>query len=224
MSLDGKDVDITDANGLQLDLVNAATSGRGGHGAVRQTAAGITVTGAASVDANGNPITLTDADNDFQGPVSLDGTAVEVTDANGLQLDLVNAATLDVVATGAVTQTAAGITVTGAASVDANGNPITLTDPDNDFQGAVSLDGTEVDITDANGLQLDLVNAATLDVVATGVATQTAAGITVTGAASVDANGNPITLTDPDNDFQGAVSLAGKDVDITMPTGCSWTW
>ena len=199
--------------------MNAATLDVVATGAVTQTAAGITVAGAASVDANGNPITLTDADNDFQGPVSLDGTAVEIADANSLQLDLVNATTLDVVATGAVTQTAAGITVTGAASVDANGNPITLTDPDNDFQGPVSLDGTAVEITDANGLQLDLVNATTLDVVATGAVTQTAAGITVAGVASVDANGNPITLTDADNDFQGPVSLDGTAVEITDANG-----
>ena len=45
----------------------------------------------------------------------------------------------------------------------------------------MSLAGKDVDITDTNGLQLDLVNAATLDVVATGAVRQTAAGITVTG-------------------------------------------
>jgi len=221
--------------------VNGNTSltidGDGGSDTIRlNTAAGLAVTGDLSLTAETitqtgtlsvsgatklttgptGTASLINTSNDFQGPVSASGGDVDITDANGLQLDLVKAATLDVVATGPVTQTAAGMTVTGAARVEANGNPISLTAPNNDFQGPISLAGTDVDITDANGLQLDLVKAAKLDVVARDDITVNAAvavGDTAALRAGSDGSGS-VNVTST-----GTLIAANPGSDISLQAG-----
>ncbi|MCD9007360.1 filamentous hemagglutinin N-terminal domain-containing protein [Luteimonas sp. XNQY3] len=219
-----------------------------GSGGIEQTDA-LTVRGAASF-ASGSGIDLTHADNDFEGAVSLDGTTVAIRDANALTLDTVTARTLDVTSdgdlafgrtdvedmlvadsgTGSIEQTDA-LTVRGAASFTSDSG-IALTHADNDFAGAVSLDGTAVAIRDANALTLDTVTAQTLEVTSNGnlvfgrtdveetlVADSGIGGIeqtdalTVRGAASF-ASGSGIELTHADNDFAGAVSLDGTTVAI----------
>ena len=83
-------------------------------GAVAQTGT-LTVNGTTSINAGGNPITLTNAANDFVGAItSLTGGTTAITDANTLTFGTVNTGGLSTVNTGALsfgTANTAGITV-----------------------------------------------------------------------------------------------------------------
>ncbi|MCD9027882.1 filamentous hemagglutinin N-terminal domain-containing protein [Luteimonas sp. BDR2-5] len=268
VSLAGTTVAIRDANALTLGRVEAqaldVTSNGAlvfgetdvdetlvadsGTGSIGQTEA-LSVGGTASF-TSGAAIDLTHADNDFGGAVSLDGTTVAIRDANALTLGMVDARTLDVTSNGAlffgrtdieetlIASSGAGsigqtdaLTVAGTASFT-SGAGIDLTHADNDFGGVVSLDGTTVAIRDANALTLGTVDARTLDVTSNGalvfgrtdieetlIASSGTGSIgqtdtlTVAGTASFT-SGAGIDLTHADNDFGGAVSLAGTTVAI----------
>ena len=207
-------------------------------GAVTQTN-GLVVTGNANINAGPNPITLTNSGNDFQGPLSLSNSGannVAVTDANALVVGVwsLGTGTLIVNTNGAVTESglitqAAGA---GAASFNAAG-PITLTNANNDFTGPLSLTGAATQVTDKNALTLGTLNTGALTVTSTGALnlgqgtvggaliaksnnnaiTQTGA-LTVSGISDINAGNAPITLTNANNDFVGAVSVAGSTVQI----------
>jgi len=184
-------------------------------GAVVQTAdTSLSVTGAASIDAGGNAVTLEQSGNDFQGALAVTGGAISITDTNALSLGDIDAGSLTIAAGGDVTQEAgSSLSVSGEASVDAGSNAITLTRAGNNFQGAVSLSGGAVSINDANALSLGTTSATALTVTANGALTQTG-DITVTGSSSVDAGNGTITFDRAGNDFQGALSIEGGAVTI----------
>ncbi|MEM7268373.1 MAG: filamentous hemagglutinin N-terminal domain-containing protein, partial [Pseudomonadota bacterium] len=215
VSASGANVDLTDANALQLGAVSATTLDVVAGGAITQTATQtITVTDVSDIDAGVADITLTQA-NDFQGAVSASGANVDLADDNALEFGAVSATTLYVIAGGAITQTATQtITVADVSDIAAGTADITLAQA-NDFQGAVSASGANVDLTDANALELGAASVTTLDVIAGGAITQTATQtITVTDVSDFDAGTADITLTQA-NDFQGAVSATGANVDLT---------
>lgn len=90
------------------------------NGAIIQTGT-LTVMGASSFDAGTNPITLTNAGNDFTGAVTATGAGVSITDANSLTVATINAGSNNVALSsgGNVTQLAGAITantLTGNAS------------------------------------------------------------------------------------------------------------
>jgi hypothetical protein len=162
---------LTYVAGMSVGSLNSTASG-----AVTETGA-ITVTGPTTINAGGNAITLTSA-NDFQGTVSLTGGATQITDGNALTLGTVNTGSLTTINTGAldlgtgtingaldsttnngdITQTGA-IVVTGTTDLQAGTGSITLP-ASNDFQGVVTADGTGgITIVDTTGLSLGALDA-----------------------------------------------------------------
>jgi len=165
------------------------------------------------------------------GSINLGG-ALSVTQASGNLVigNPIAAGSLSLTApTGAILQTAGALSVTGAANFNAGAGAITLTSAGNDFAGAVTLGNSganPVQITDANAIVLAASTVGqNLTVNSVGV-TQTGA-LTVPGTATFNAGAGAITLTQPNNDFQGLVTLsnsgAGNAVAITDVNNISFT-
>ena len=154
---------LTYVAGTSVGSLNSTASG-----AVNQTGPS-TVTGATNINAGGNAITLTSA-NDFQGTVSLIGGTTQIRDTNSLTLGSVNTGALTTVNTGAlnlgsgtvngawssttnggnVTQTGA-LGVTGTTNLQAGAGSIVLAMA-NDFGGAVAASGIGIIFNDVNTL------------------------------------------------------------------------
>ena len=182
----------------------------------------VSITGTSTFTADAGAINLTNAGNDFTGAVSLNTTganAASVTDTNAIVLGTSS------VGTGLLTVNAVGITQAGGSSITTGGDAtfnggaaaIDLTNPANDFTGAVSLNTTgaanNASVTDADGLDLgtsavggNLVAVATL-----GNISNTGGALDVDGTASftADAAGADIVVGNLANDFTGAVTFAG---------------
>ncbi|MGY1520569.1 two-partner secretion domain-containing protein [Luteimonas sp. A482] len=234
---------------------NLTAISQGGH--ITQTGA-LSVGAVTTILAGAGDITLDNGDNDFTGNVSFQGAAVSVHDANVLGLGSVNAASLTAGSVGALslgigtitgnlvaTSGGGGISQSGAlrvggtSTIDAGAGGINLANSGNDFTGAVQLRGGTVAIRDANLLQLDEVDANSLQAMATTIGLggdvttsgdQAYAGAVLLGADAVLAAGGHVffgsTLNgahrlrvDADGEvmFVGAVgggtALAGLDVD-----------
>ena len=191
-------------------------------GAITQTAP-FTVGGASSFSSGANPITLTNAGNDFAGAVLLNNSGannVAIADANAITLGSLS------VGSGTLTVNAVGITQSGpiiqasgagAATFDAGAGAIALTGSGNDFTGAVSLSNSganDVALSDANGIVLGTSSVGTgmLSVNATGANTITQTGPIVqasgAGVASFQTGGGAITLTHVGNDFTGPLDAS----------------
>ena len=218
----GGDIAITAGGALAL---NSAGPGLGTAirtlGNVTIDAASITQ-GADSEIIAGGVTTLSAGTVSLISPTNQFSTVVLNTTGNVAlkDLDAINFGTsttdvgsLTVHAPGGIAQS--GPITTGAASFNAGANAITLTNPGNDFTGAVNLTGSSASITDANALALSTssLGSGSLVVNASGAITQ--GGAITAGAASFNAGSNPITLTNASNDFTGAVSLTGTTVSIT---------
>ena len=210
-------VSITDANAIQLGTVSVGSGSFtvNANGAITQASA-LTIAGASSFNAGANAITLTNASNDFGGVVSLSNSGlsnVALTDINAIQLGTVSVGTgtFTINAGGAITQNSA-LTIAGASSFSAGANTITLTNALNDFTGAVSLSNSgtaNVAITDANAIDLGVVNVGTGTFIVTAGTDITSSGTqTVGGAATfnVGASGN-ITLNDASNTYNAGVTF-----------------
>ncbi|HWK83359.1 MAG TPA: filamentous hemagglutinin N-terminal domain-containing protein, partial [Caldimonas sp.] len=216
VGVSGGAVSITDSNALALNAVNAAgltINTSAGNGAVTQAAGVLVVPGATSVNAGTGPVTLNAVGNDF-GSFGATGGAVTVRDTNALALDAINATSLTLNTSGAVTQNAAAI-VTGATTANAGASAITLNNPGNDFS-SVGATGGAVAITDINALALDAINATGLAIVTSagnGAVTQNAAAI-VSGATTVNAGSGAVTLANAGNNF-GSVAATGGAMTIT---------
>ena len=120
---------------------------------------------------------------------------------------------------GNITQTTGtSLSVTGSSSLTARNNgvaaSIVLAEAGNDFQGAVSLDGSQVTVHDAHALVLGRVVATGhLEVVSGGPLTQTSP-LQVSGTADLTATLGDITLTHASNDFTGAVTLSASNINV----------
>ncbi len=221
--------------------------------AVAINAVGITLGGPVSaqtvtLNAGAGNVLATDTANDFTGAVSSTGANISLKDANALTLAATTATgnlTLESTGalaingdtsvtgnmlattngTGAITQTNK-LVVTGTTGLTATARDITLANAANDFTGAVSSTGANVDLKDANALLLgttaatgNLTIGATgisfgastvggkLDVVATGAVTQTGA-IVVVGTTVLTTGVANIELSNAANSFGGAVAMA----------------
>ncbi|MCA8929899.1 MAG: filamentous hemagglutinin N-terminal domain-containing protein, partial [Alphaproteobacteria bacterium] len=217
----GEGIDIN-AGITAANLTLTSTGGR-----VDASTGALVVSGLTAINASGFDVILTNAGNDFVGAVSADGTNISLTDANALTLgDIDDAGNLVVVAGGAVDDGAdAGATnnvdVTGTTSVMAGGNDVTLDNASNTFGGAVTIAGANVAVTDGtSALELGDIDASgSLTVVAGGAVTQSGGGvagdqINVGTTTAINAAGNAVTLNGSLNDFIGAVSVAGTDVNL----------
>jgi len=218
-------IQLRDANAIQLGAISASGGLLVAAVSVTQDSSGITVAGNATFDAGAGAVTLTDADNDFQGRVQINNSGannVAITDKNAIQFgaSTLGSGTFTVNAVG-ITQAAPIEQAASAGAVTLNGGAaaITLTNPGNDFTGPVAANNTganAIQITDAGALILGAVTTANnLTIVAGGAVTQdTGTALDVDGATSVTATGFAITLTNTGNDFGGAVSLTGQNVAV----------
>ncbi|WP_369418051.1 beta strand repeat-containing protein, partial [Dyella mobilis] len=133
---------------------------------------------------------------------------------------------------GSITQSGAFV-VTGASAFNAGSNAITLTDPGNNFAGAVALTGGTTQISQGSALTLGALHTGALTVTSQGnlvlgsgaiggdlAATSNGGAISQTGALSVSGNssvnaGNAaINLANGGNVFGGSVSLVGGATQI----------
>ncbi|MEI6638005.1 MAG: hypothetical protein WCO99_15680, partial [Planctomycetota bacterium] len=219
----GAAIALRDANALELGAISASGNLTITAVGITQNGSGVTVVGNTTLTAGAGVITLTDADNDFQGTVTLSNSganSVAITDKNAIQLatSSLGSGTLTVTAvgitqTGAITQAASA----GTATFNGGAGVITLTQAGNDFTGAVTANNSganAIQITDTNALKLGVVTTQNaLTVIAGGAVTQSG-DVSVAGATSVTATGFDITLDRTGNAFIGAVSLTGLNVDV----------
>ncbi|MDP5031777.1 hypothetical protein, partial [Paraglaciecola sp.] len=113
---------------------------------------------------------------------------------------------------GAVTQTAAA-TVIGSTTVNAGSNAVTLTQAGNDFN-SVAATGSDVSITDINGVVLGSTNALNLNVSVGGPISQS-----LESSLQVESDTTLVSVTDIDlpnlnNNFGENVSVTGEDVTL----------
>ena len=167
--LTGGTTEITDANALTLgnlatgDLTatsNGALSlGQGSAASINATSNNgtivqsgpLAVAGTTMLNAGTGTITLTQGGNSFGGALGITGGNTSIVAASGLTLSAgAVGGTLGLTSGGAITQTGA-LSVVGTSSFDATG-AIALTDANNDFGAAVSLQGSSIAIRDRNDL------------------------------------------------------------------------
>ncbi|MBI2753524.1 MAG: filamentous hemagglutinin N-terminal domain-containing protein [Betaproteobacteria bacterium] len=223
-------VAITDANAIILgsSSVGSGTLTVTAGGTITQTGPIVQAAGAGQASflttGGGSAITLTNAGNDFTGPVDIDsGTAaIAITDANSFIIKGGGIgggsapASFTLNANGTVSQSA---TFTGTAPavvvINAGSGPILLNDPANNFSGNVSVAANTtgaVSLINTNAAGINLAASSVggaLSLTSGGPITQTGA-LTVGGASTLSAGANPITLTNAGNDFTGAVSLSNS--------------
>ena len=196
----GQNVSITENDAMELG--EGTVTGiltLNSQGDITQTV-GISVTGIASFDSNGNNIVL-DGNNNFVTVSVSNGTSVNINNSSELDLGNINInSDLDVSSLGNITDSG-DITVTGTASFDSNGNSITLDGTNNNFTTVSVSNGISVNINNSSELDLGDINIdSDLDVSSLGNITDSG-DITVTGTASFDSNGNSITLDGTNNNF-----------------------
>ncbi|WP_349811485.1 beta strand repeat-containing protein [Xanthomonas dyei] len=222
-AMSGANIVLTARDGLTLahtiSAGNALTL-RTSNAAINQTGGQLLVGGITTVNAGSGAIVLTNA-NDFTDAVALTGGAAQIVDANTLTLGSLNTGALTVTSNGAlnlgtgttgsltatsnngaITQ-AGALTVTGASTLNAGSGAIALIDANNDFQGAVSLTGNGIAVTDRSVLNVSSINgnsngdialiAQTLNLPASAISAGTG-NLTLTSTGSAFSTGNALTL------------------------------
>jgi Repeats of unknown function (DUF5649) len=136
------------------------------------------VGGASTVNVGAGAVALTQAGNDFGGPVSLTAGVTQITDANALSLGTLSIGALtatsqgdlnlgggtvagDLQATsgnGAITQSAA-LSVAGTTNLASGTGAIALADAGNNLQGVVSASGGAVALATADKLSVSTITA-----------------------------------------------------------------
>ncbi|MGE0874005.1 MAG: filamentous hemagglutinin N-terminal domain-containing protein [Burkholderiales bacterium] len=211
----GRNVGIKDANGLSLGAGTSTVSGNlalGANGAVTQSAA-LVVAGTANLQAGAGSIVLTTSTNNFNSVVAA-GQSISLRDANAMTLGNVTAAgNLTLQTNGALAQAAStAISAGGNTTITAPTNrDITLANAGNDFTNLRVASGRNVQVTDANGLNLGgsgaSVVSGTLVLNANGAVTQSSQ-LSVTGLATFNiGSANDLTLGHASNAFS-TVSIA----------------
>ncbi|MEA9557974.1 filamentous hemagglutinin N-terminal domain-containing protein [Xanthomonas nasturtii] len=201
------------------------------NGAITQTGA-LSVNGVGSINAGSGTIALTDIGNDFSNTVNLTGGAAQIVDANALTLGSLNTGALTATSNGAlnlgqgsvngaltatsnngaITQ-AGALTVTGASTINAGSGAIALTDANNDFQGAVSLTGNGIAVTDRSVLNVSSINGNS-----NGDIALTAQTLNLPASAISAGSGN-LTLTSTGSAFSTGGALSGSNVVLTARDG-----
>ncbi|MCE9630525.1 MAG: hypothetical protein K8S94_07390, partial [Planctomycetia bacterium] len=210
-------INLRDSSAIQLGAIAA-----GGHMTVTsvgvtQDASGITVAGNVTFDSLGGAVTLTDADNDFQGLVAINTSGannVAIRDQNAIQFGATSlgSGTFAVTAVG-ITQVAPITQAAGAGTATFNGGagPITLTNPGNEFTGGVGLTTTganDAAITDATALILGA-SSVGQNLSATATAFSQSGALTVAGTTTltITAAATDIDLGSSANDLAGVVTV-----------------
>ena len=138
--------------------------------------------------------------------LNLNGGAVTIHDGDGVDISSITATSLDLLTTGAITDSGA-VSVNNLAKFNSTGNAITLGDGTTASFGSLDFAGSTVSITESNAMVIEESQATgALSLVAGGSITQTGA-IDSISTSSFNAGAHVITLTQA-NDFAGAVSLS----------------
>ncbi|MCX7422812.1 MAG: hypothetical protein NT013_25190 [Planctomycetia bacterium] len=175
-------------------------------------------TGAVTITALGNLITLDDATNQY-GILTLKGSNVTVAEAAASSpLTLGNSTAsgfMKVTTAGSVNQ-APGSTLVVAGTLTIDPIDVTLTNSGNRFGLLVMTATGNAAVIESDAIVLGAINVTgTLSLTAAGTITQQSpVDITVGGAATLTATGNDITLNTATNSF-GSVTFTGKNVSIT---------
>ena len=193
----GNNVLLRDLNSLILGASTiSGTLGVTTNGALTQSGAGLTVTGATTLAAgSANNITLNTATNDFSSVGITSGNNVALRDANSLILNASTVTgTFGVTTAGSITQ-AGALAIIGTTTLAAgSANDITLNNAGNVFSRIGITSGNNVSLVDANALILGTSNVS-------GTYTVTAGG-TISEAGVLTIAGTPtFTLTTPGTDI-----------------------
>ncbi|RTL36814.1 MAG: hypothetical protein EKK53_22175, partial [Burkholderiales bacterium] len=200
-------------------------------GGISQPGGTLTVAGTTRLAATGT-VTANRPLNSFQGAVSLAGTGADIfglgpltlggltlssltaQSGGGLQLGTGTlSGSLTATSGGAITQAAGGLRVSGTTSLSSPG-PMTLTDANNAWTGAITLGGGAVQLHSTGAITLAASTVSSLDLTAGGAVSQTGP-LTLSGTTAVNAGSAAITLSNSNNQFGGAVSLLGGTVQLT---------
>ncbi len=183
----------------------------------------VIVLGTSVLAAAGGTISLDNFSNNFGGSVSANGHNISIADTSGIELGDIDASgSLQVIAfgdinDGSTTGSGADINVTGTTALLSAGD-ITLDDATNNFIGAVSASGVNVNLSDINSIELADIDASNFTLNASsiddGVTSGVGSDIDVSGTTAVSSSGN-ITLDDATNNFGGAVSASGTNVNLS---------
>ncbi|MCC4619241.1 hypothetical protein LL965_03800 [Xanthomonas cassavae CFBP 4642] len=211
-SLTGGNISLRARDGLTLDHAVTASGTLGltaTNGAITQNAGVLDVGGLASVDAGAGAISLT-RENDFRNGIALTGRDITVVDANDLSvtsLDNGGAGNIALTARNALSLPATGLTSNGAMQLRAENGTLAL---------GGDLVGDAISLFSGNALTLatsisSLTGNGTLSVSTNNSAINQNAGIlSIGGTSTFNAGTGSIALGRIDNDFRGAVNLAGS--------------
>ena len=216
------DLTLETAGGVALALP-AITLGSGDNltvtssGAVTDTGS-LVIPGSTTISASGLDVTLNDASNNF-GTIGVTGANISIIDTDAVDLaSSVVSGTFDVTSGGAITDSGT-LAITGASTFTNSGGTdeaITLDDSANAFTGSVTFatdSGSAVTIVDTTALDLVALSAASLNVTAGGAVTDSGT-LAITGATTISASGQDITLSEAASTF-GTISLTGANVAVT---------
>lgn len=220
VNVEGSLVGLRDVDSFQFGTISTGAFSLIAGGPVTQSGTSTINAAAMYVTATGQDVTLTGGNNDFGAYVGAEGKNVSLTSSGAMALSNVSATTLIINAGGDVTQAVPSNITASDIQVNAAGHAITLDHAGNDFTGSVDAKGTVVSLTDANAIDLGVISASSLAVVAGGAVTQTGGeNLVVSGDASITATGNMITLGSVANDIGGAVDATGTDLFLADSNG-----
>ena len=229
-SLLAKTIDISTAAGdvILSNVGSTSTTNIQSSGSISQTPTGtLTVLGDLVASA-GTDVVLDAARNRFAGKVSISGRNITLTEGAGpLTLgDTRASGDLKIVTTqGEITQAKdSSAVVAGTTSVNASkdGSPqiIHLNSANNQFDKAVSLTGSDIQISQASKpLVLGAINSAgNLDVSSAGPVSQIAA-VSASGGTSITATGKSVDLAHPDNALGGPLKVKAASLNLVAGKG-----
>ena len=213
----GSAVTVVDTTALDLLALSAASLSVTAGGAITDSGT-LAVSGATTLIASGQDITLDEAASTF-GTLSLIGANVAVTenDATDLGASTVGG-TFGITSGGAITDSGTQA-ITGAATFTntaGTNDAITLDDVSNAFSGTVTFStdsGSAVTVVDTTALDLLALTAASLSVTSGGAVTDSGT-LAITGATTISASGQDITLDEAASTF-GTLALTGSNVAVT---------
>ena len=177
----------------------------------------LTITGATTIAAIGQSVTLNETSNNFIGAVGITGAAVAVRDVGAIKLGPSTVSgTYTVTAAGEVSNNGA-LDIEGVTTISASGQDVSLDHASNDFENDVLITGKIVKVVDADTIDLGASTVSGTYTVTAGDEVTQSGVLTITGATDITANdgGNNIRLEGQENVLTGAVSLDGWNVRLT---------
>ena len=217
-----KNVEITDTTPLLLSALTLAQVASAGGNLIVTAGGAVTndgtlvIPGATTISASGQDVTLNSSNNNFTGAVSIIGKIVAVTDTNGIELGTSTVSeTYTITAGGAVTESSGGtLRITGATTIAASSQNVTLNETANNFIGAVGITGAAVAVRDVGEIKLGTsAVSGTYTVTAAGEVSNNGA-LDIEGVTTISASDQDVTLDHASNDFENDVLITGKIVKV----------